>query len=503
MDNPHGYTSQKGYLFDPKKHPESKEITDAVRKGNYAVDTSKEELETMFPGKNYHKRMGIEKLSDSAQEQIRSENGSDIVSKNSLLGGVMKVFGEKSGISDRFRAANLFLGEEPLPQSKAWELGDGSPTAFYDKQKSEILDNLGFHINLRNRAELGMTERSSLIKTQFDIMESIPDDDGLINTPEERKVYKETQKLMRKQKKQRDEKKVSEEHITNIFKNANPDYLESFLTMAARGDIPKDLTGDAIKNMTMKEQYVRGKPLNVYSDEIFKAYVGSKRSQEDKSSGNVFAGISDWREGEIFAAESSMESDSPHRIPYLKMHEAAHLTGDMIPGGEYLPGQHDAVPEEQRADYNVLSELIEGGAIQPTHSNMWAAIRGTKANWQKRANPVKQVTGPFKGDDPAKFFYENEFAGWKDNFGNYSSKIAGEDVKEYGLTKFYNKLDDMSNMTKEERATVLKEYGLSDKKTKSWEEYYWGEQGRLPANKSFYKNVIQKLYDEYNTKEPK
>ena len=51
----------------------------------------------------------------------------------------MEVFLDKTSITSGLAMpANLASGEEPLSQSKAWELGDGIPDNYYNKEKSEI-----------------------------------------------------------------------------------------------------------------------------------------------------------------------------------------------------------------------------------------------------------------------------------------------------------------------------------------------------------------------------
>lgn len=444
---------------------------------------------------------------------------------------LLEIFGDKSEEASRFASIAQIIGQPANPfamdenfqtaeQAVPWEMGSGMPQSqdYYDKTKSQISDNLKFQIGQREQLEKRHTTEYRNIMEELFTSEGHDAKYAGMGDIEKRQAIRNEislDELIAKGSEIRWNQENVDNNIMQLLENAPDEYLESLLTTAAERKLPKekgyndyrystDLLGDALSRLPLEEFDVRGHPVKVYPNSIYEEYIMPESHKvapgELPSGGDIYASST----GDIIGAQSVMDRD-PSSVAFTLMHEIGHQTGSMPEGhkpGPLLPGQHQARPEEQRTDYYVLKELIEGGAIEPTHRDMGAVLRRSNKIWKKRDKAIPFVGGPFKAEDPSKFFYDNEFVGYKKGTSKIANRIAGQDIGEHGKTKFYEKMKGLSVMTKKERETILKEYGMTPKVIKQWERYYFGKDNALDANISHYENVVQKLYDEYNPQLP-
>ena len=102
----------------PHKTPVEKEIRKAVQSGNYAIDTTKEELRKMNPNMVQWRldRLGIENLSPEAQAHIKGENvkpEKEVLSRHGVRAHADSIdYKKNKDIKELQKNLNEYLGPE-------------------------------------------------------------------------------------------------------------------------------------------------------------------------------------------------------------------------------------------------------------------------------------------------------------------------------------------------------------------------------------------------------
>jgi hypothetical protein len=355
------------------------------------------------------------------------------------------------------------LGQQrPVAEPQAnWKPGDGLPESFPEPQ-------LPSHTKWKTKRLLRQLNEG---KKRLDT-KGIPPD-------ERRKIYRERVKGLA--------------DIKSLFERGGDDTVELMLSELANLEISdKWITDGLLDRYKPETMNVLGKTAKVYPHNIFRKFI---KDYDDTKGGNAFAS-----DQEISFSDKLLEDDA--KFANTMTHEVEHLQGERIYSGELMPYEHEARPEEQRADYNRIKKLIESGYIDPSYVGIMSAKRKSPASeWIPREGPLpKQVSNiPFndKVVDPYDFYRKNTRKP-TDTKEWVSSKTQGKDSGEFGYSGYYDKLLELSKLPEGEQIQSLMDLGVSEADAKNTKEYWLDTPTRIESAQSMWNNTLQKLYDEHN-----
>ena len=387
--------------------------------------------------------------------------------------------------------------------SKKWEMGDGLPSdgQFYDEVSMSLKDRLKhFTYRLSSGEDQFQKIKSEYIKP---ISSDEVTSSGNYSDEEWKELQKESGRKRREFTESRLRRSAESNNINALLKNAPDKYLPELFDIILADNVrnfPESLikegTSDAIDRYPAKISNILGSTMRLYPQDVFDEYV---KPFSDEIGGSAFANQTI---GEIFAAPNAFrytkrdatELQNKAKKNYTLLHEKGHLTGENIPS-KIEPYGHQASKEEQRSDYNFLESLLSSGLINPTYDSMRGALHPASSDWVKRNSPIN-IGGGYNESviNPYKFY--SEYKQEPKNVGDvrFSQRLTGENPSEKGLSGFYDELQELSKITKEDRAKIFDETGAPD----GMEDYFFSNSVRAKADQDHYTNVIQALYNIYN-----